>query len=524
MNVAFDPWIPVMTAGGKRELVSLEQVFSRGTELADLAVRPHERVALMRLFLCVAHAALNGPCDLDDWLTVPERLPEAAHSYLETWRDWFELFDPEKPWLQVAEITKTATGNAATESITEWTPVSKLNFTYATGNNTTLFDHEGLADQREIPLPETILALLTFQCFSPGGLISQVYWNGIQSSKSSKDAPCAPASMAHAFLRGENLQTTVQLNLPTQDLLLRHYPGSKIGRPVWEMRPLSMTDAANVANATQTYLGRLTPMTRLIPLHPSAQLMLLGDGLVYPTFADGFPAETTATVIIKKDKQKDVRALLSYRPNKALWRELGAMVVKRKVGDSGGPLAMDALLDADSCDLIVAALARDQATIVDTTEAVFHIPAQLLTTQGTQTYDAEAKAAEDRASRLGWAIETYRREIDNGWEGRLKSAGASQAALKSKLHSQATTHYWTTVEGNLDLLFTHVAALGTAAAVPTLEDWRKQLFRAAIEAYHLVCGQDTPRQLRAFAKGLQKLTTQRAQDEADDTFEKEEEA
>ena len=68
MNVAFDDWIPVVTTAGKRQLASLCEVLTDGEQFADLAVRPHERVALMRLFLCVAHAALDGPKDYDEWL------------------------------------------------------------------------------------------------------------------------------------------------------------------------------------------------------------------------------------------------------------------------------------------------------------------------------------------------------------------------------------------------------------------------------------------------------------------------
>lgn len=98
MNVAFDPWIPVVTNTGIRDMVSLYNVLTEGEKYADLAVRPHERVSLMRLFLCVAHAALDGPKDYDEWLTIPERLPDAAKKYLAKWKDSFELFHKEKPW------------------------------------------------------------------------------------------------------------------------------------------------------------------------------------------------------------------------------------------------------------------------------------------------------------------------------------------------------------------------------------------------------------------------------------------
>ena len=91
MNVAFDPWIPVVTLEGKPKLASLCEVLTKGHLLADLSVRPHERVSLMRLFLCVAHAALNGPKDYDEWREVPSRLPDAAKKYLGQWRNSFEL-------------------------------------------------------------------------------------------------------------------------------------------------------------------------------------------------------------------------------------------------------------------------------------------------------------------------------------------------------------------------------------------------------------------------------------------------
>jgi len=506
MNVAFDPWIPVVTTSGKPALASLCDVLAKGEQFVDLAVRPHERVALMRLFLCIAHAALNGPKDYDEWCEVPKRLPEAVQKYLADWNDSFELIHKEKPWLQVAGISKTAKGKTPQTAIEDWTPVSKLNFSFATGNNTTLFDHSGMIKNRSITLGETLLSMLTFQCFSPGGLISQVYWNGKQSGKSSKDGPCVPASMIHAFLRGKNLLGTIHLNLPTYEDILFSYGERDFGKPVWEMMPTSMADSVRVENATVTYVGRLVPMTRLIRLHPSGERMLLGDGLVYPPFTDGFPPEPTATVVIRQKGIKEERAILSYRPTKALWRELAAVVVKRKAEGPGGPLSLRAIQDGKGCDLIVAALARDKATIVDVVESVFHIPSRLHSTEGTATYDAEVKIAESWASRLGWAVEGYRGEIDVGWEGRLKGAGPGKWILKTKLQSLATNHYWTTVEKNLPILMTHIEAVGTDAAIPTREAWRKMLFSSACEAYRISCGQETPRQMRAFAKGWQKLT------------------
>ena len=91
---------------------------------------------------------------------------------------------------------------------------------------------------------------------------------------------------------------------------------------------------------------------------------------------------------------------------------------------------------AGKCDVIVGALARDQANIVDTVESVFSVPSQLTTPVGVSAYEAEVKTAETIASRLAWAVEKYRTTVDGGWDGRLKNAGAKKGELKAKLHAR----------------------------------------------------------------------------------------
>jgi CRISPR system Cascade subunit CasA len=510
MNVAFDPWIPVVTLDGQPKLASLREVLTEGHLLADLAVRPHERVSLMRLFLCVAHAALDGPKDYDEWQKVPARLPGAAKKYLDKWKDSFDLFHPTKPWLQIAGLKS---GKGADEG---WGPVSKLAFFRATGANTTLFDHEGLAnDGRSFPLWDTVLSLLTFQCFSPGGLISQVVWGGTQTTKSSKDGPCVSASMVHGLVRRGDLARTVQANLPTHEDVAFAYGDRAIGRPVWEQMPSSLKDGSAQKNATESYVGRLVPLTRVVRLHKDGRRMLMGDGLAYPPFSNGFPAEPTAVVVVRIKDDKPGRELLDYRPGQALWRELAAMIVKRNSEGVGGPLSLRSLGDEDACDLMVCALARKrgQATIVDTTESVYAISPRLRTSEGCAVYEAEAREAEEVGRRLGWAVEDYRRGLDGGWKGRLKAAGLRKGELLAKLRENASTQFWTSVEASISLLFAHVDALGSERASATRDAWRAMLSQAAREAYQAVCGQETPRQIKAFTEGWRKLLSRPKKEE-----------
>jgi CRISPR system Cascade subunit CasA len=419
---------------------------------------------------------------------------------LEAWKDSFELFHPMKPWLQVAGLESGKSGEEG------WGPVSKLGFFMASGANTTLFDHEGMSnDERSIQLRSTILSMLSFQCFSPGGLISQVVWEGVQTGKSSKDGPCVSASMVHCLLRRKNLAQTIQANIPSFEDVQFSYADRGLGRPVWEMMPVSLKDHLSRTNATESYLGRLVPLTRVIRLSRDGMKMLMGDGLPYPPFTDGFPPEPTAVVVIR-DKEKQERGLLSYRPGKALWRELAAMIVKRTAEGVGGPLSLRSLAEGEDCDLIVSALARDQATIVDTTESVYRIPSKLRKPEFSVIYEEEVRKSEENARRLGWAIEDYRKTLDGGWEGRVKGAGPSKNELLGKLHGAGTTQYWTSVEKSLGLLIAHVESLGTDGVVSTRDAWHKMIRQAARDAYEAVCGQETPRQIKAFTEGWRKLT------------------
>jgi CRISPR system Cascade subunit CasA len=311
--------------------------------------------------------------------------------------------------------------------------------------------------------------------------------------------------MIHAFLRGGSLFESVHLNLPSREDIRFLYGVTNIGSPLWESVPTSPDDKPSIKNATETYLGRLVPMSRFIRLDRSGASMLLGAGLPYPTFTDGFPAEPTATVVVRKTQEQEKPTVLSFRPSRAIWRELAAIMIKRTAEGTGGPLSLRAIRDGGKCDVIVGALARDQANIVDSIESVFSVPEQLTTPIGVSAYDAEVKTAETNFGRLSRAVETYRAALDGGWDGRLKKAGAKKGELKAKLHAAAASHYWTTVETNLPLLMSYIEALGTDAVESTRDTWRNMLFACARDAYRTACGQETPRQIRAFAEGWTRI-------------------
>jgi CRISPR system Cascade subunit CasA len=523
MNVAFDDWIPVVTSAGKRQLASLCDVLTNGGEYADLAVRPHERVALMRLFLCVAHAALDGPKDYDEWLEVPSRLPAAATQYLAIWKDAFELFHPEKPWLQVADLNLMPSDkeNADPGDEKGWTNVNKLCCTRASGNNTTLFDHA--ASSREIcecAPHELALNLLAFQnYFVAGGKASSRMWgtHEMKNPANPKGGPCAGKSIIYAFLRGRNLAESVYLNMNSHENLTLLFGSSAdwLGKPIWEVPIKSPKDENAIANTTRTYLGRLVPQTRILRLSEDCKRVLLGAGFVYPKFQDEknpFYPDSYATVVLNKDGE---RALLSASTSKSIWRELPSLIVRRRNSSTSnrGPLCLGNIPDQTPCDILVCAMITNPmqaAEIVDLVDSAFHVPARLFECDGSQAYESEVKIAEDLASRLGWAVEDYRKVIDGRWDTNAEN----DYKLKAKLHLISLNNYWTTIEKNLPMLMAHIEAIGTDNSMPTREAWRKMLFAVACDAYRTACGQETPRQIRAFAEGWRRLVNQKDKTES----------
>src|SRR5919109_1041201 len=331
MNLTTDRWIPIVWADGQPGTVSLWDAFARAEDIRDLAVRPHERIAVMRLLICIAQAALDGPTDHDDWKACRAKITPAAVDYLKRWQKAFELLGDGHRFLQVDGLKKPDNKNHDDEG----NSVSKLDLALATGNNSTLFDNGGGSD-RAFELPDVALALLTFQCFSPCGTIGVALWNGAPTlgwssypavkPGQSKHAPCLSGNMLHSYLRGEALLESLHHNLMTKEQITRFCGPDAWGRPIWEQMPSKPTDKAGMRNATQTYLGRLAPLSRAIRLEENCRSMMLANGLDYPDYREGW-REPSATIITRNVKKQPTRATLPAEIEKSTWRELHALTV-----------------------------------------------------------------------------------------------------------------------------------------------------------------------------------------------------
>lgn len=496
MNLTTDKWIPVVWQDGRADKVSLLDVFQQGARIRDLAVRPHERIALMRLLICVAQAALDGPKDGEDWKNCRQRLPQAAVDYLAQWQHAFELFGDGQRFLQVEEVTLAKDKNGEDNS------PSKLDLVLASGNNSTLFDNAGGA-VRVFSHAELALMLLTYQNFSPGGLISDVTWNGRAMGRSSTHAPCVMKGMLHAYVTKQCMLDSIAANLVTRvqiDMLSHPW-----GKPVWEAMPHG-ADTAEVPNTVASYLGRLVPVSRAVRLGSSGCDMIMGAGVTYsPDWR-----EVAGTIVIRERAGKPERTALSASISKSVWREAHSLAVVATAENQmlGGPLALMLGLPDDGADIWTGALLANKSKLIDAVESTIHIPSKMLEDASRVLYQEGVAHAEDRGRRINKAISVFRTALhDEIDRPELRNRGM---AVKQK----AASHYWTAVEQRLPALLAIVEDPSLLRPEGAVRDnwagtqWGKAVARAAREAYELACPHETPRQLKAYALGLSVLFKQ----------------
>jgi CRISPR system Cascade subunit CasA len=500
MNLTTDAWIPIVWNDGKPGTVNLREAFERGHEIQDLAVRPHERIALMRLLICIAQAALDGPADFENWETSQPLIAPTTIKYLAHWKHAFELFGNGPRFLQVAKLKKhKAKSNGDLD--TEANSTSKLDLALATGNNTTLFDNAG-GSERTFTFAGLALMLTTFQCFSPGGRIGVALWDGRETAgKGASDhAPCLAEGMLHALLRGDNLVATLHKNLMNKRQAEQFFGQESWGKPVWELMPQRLADTEAVRNANRTYLGRLVPLSRAIWLADDCRSLILANGIGYGGYPDW--REPSATIVAQTVRGKPMRVVLRVSMDKAPWRELHALTVKAvSQASNGGPAALQNISDREAFDLWVGGLVCKQAKPLDTIESVFHVPAAMLAETSQMAYEKGVSWAEGAWYRVRRAVSVYHRELgDNLDRPEMKHR-------RQRIQSNAAAQFWTDIESAVSSLLE--IAVAPEALGLTVEwhktAWGKSTRRAASVAYEIACPHETPRQIRAYALGLKQL-------------------
>ena len=472
-NLITHAWIPVRKRSGESKRVSLSTLFEEADTIADLDVRPHERVAVMRLLICIAQAA--GGIPDDDWDSFKETFAPAAVGYLKksTIAPYFNLFGDGPRFLQLPVRSKVPVSS------------SKLFPMLASGNNPTVLDHEGGSDRR-FPCERLAMGLLVFQNFYP------LYGAGYKGR-----GPCVDSNMLHTFVQGDTLHHAIANNCLDTAAIAQFSGGA--GRPVWEKFPSGMKDSEAVRNATATYLGRLVPMHRSLRLtDDGSHFHHVKESMEYPPF-DAYSREPSSTVVVWGKKGQETPRLLAARLDQAIWRQLPALTVLRRESSPqvGAPPVVQCYVQngGDECRIWTGAVVTDfKAKILNLVESTFSLP-EAMFGSGRDTYQHGVRFAEMWESRLKKAVTAY---------GKVMKIDKPSTAC-------ASHHYWNTLDQQSSVLLAiirHPELLDNAEqnfGAGSTDPWTTLVHRAARDAFGHSCPCQTPRQYEAFSAGLRAL-------------------
>lgn len=492
MNLSGDPWAPVIYQDRTVKLVSLKTLYEDAERIRDLSVNPPQRIALMRLLICITQAALDGPEDEEDWINCRDRIVPESLAYLEKSHEAFELHG-DRPFMQIP-------GLGCKKGETK--PLKTLDFRSPWGGSGSV--HFAREDTRALLEPsneDDALNLLCLLNFSNGGRVGQSIWNGVHYSDSTFAAPCI--KVAHTFLRGRDLLDTIRFNL-----LSKHgdansvsgLPNGKWGRPVWEQFPRNVEDSAAFANAAKTYLGRLVPLSRFVNLKSEAPNQCI-VGPPHKAFRiEHLPAYREPSITVMRSK-KDEPYYLRLSSARHMWRDLGSVLAAKADGGVGQcPLCVSCasryahLFPDDTLDLWVGGLELGDTAgkLNDMLEWVFSVPIDLL-----------------HETELG----KYREGVELAEEGERALLRAVMVVWKDGLHvdaknvprEAAATHYWS----DMDLASGQLVEAAKRQEVDLEGPWLETIKASMRAAYDHVCPKTTPRQIQAYAHGLRALRLRR---------------
>ena len=213
-NLLDECWIPVIRQDWQRAEISLIELFQTWETVREIqADNPPTTLAIHRFLLAILHRAYQGPKNVDHWEEIQQDNGKGAIAYLEKWRDRFDLFHPERPFMQDAEIPEESSGEVYLAHVLH-------------GNNTsTVFCHEHEWSHSSLSIPEAARLVLRLHNFDTGG-------RKTGATESASVLPMMDA--ANVLVRGDDLCETLLLNLIQYDGEEKPCVATGDDLPVWE--------------------------------------------------------------------------------------------------------------------------------------------------------------------------------------------------------------------------------------------------------------------------------------------------
>lgn len=325
-NLVSEPWIQVQTNDGP-DTLSLREVFEQTDRVRTITGEvPTMGFAILRLLLAICHDAIGwrGTNDLNR-LSREGLDTGAVLTYLDEWSERFDLFHPERPFMQVADLKTAKNEHSGLEKLIADVPNGAPFFTTRSGR--------GLA---VISAAEAARWLVHVQSFDPSGIRSGAV--GDDQSKGGKGYPIGPSWAGQTggiVLHGTHLGETLVNNLTVS--------AGADDRPVWSL-PQRQTAARSEdvlpIGPVQTFTWQ-SRRVRLVGDRSGVHGLVLAQGdKVTPQVMFGREPMTGWRYSKPQSKKfdRDVYMPNLHEAGRSLWRGLPAIIAARQelVEDRGG--------------------------------------------------------------------------------------------------------------------------------------------------------------------------------------------
>lgn len=320
-----EPWVLVLMDDGRTEEVSLRGLFRRAASIREIVGDlPTQGFAILRLALAAFARSVGGPPDVGVWerLWAQDEPPvDRIEEYLERHRPRFDLFHPETPFFQVAQLRTAKGGFSGLEKLIADVPAGHPYFTTRIGRGV-----------ERLTAAEAARWLVHLQAFDVSGIKSGAV--GDPRVKGGKGYPIGQGytgTLGGLWVDGGNLWRTLLLNtLPLDHPGLRR---DSRDRPAWEAGALGPAEAEDVAARPYGPLDLFTWQSRRVLLDGDAEgvtgvLVANGDRLTPQNLHHHEPlsAWRKSAAQAKKLGVPVVYMPREHVPGRALWRGLGALL------------------------------------------------------------------------------------------------------------------------------------------------------------------------------------------------------
>lgn len=340
-NLVDEPWVRIRDEEGEVREVSLLELFEQAPHIACLANDlPTQDFAILRILLAILQRAIIPTIDEDDDPTeVWERLwngnglplPE-IREYLNTWHDRFDVFDKERPFLQVpglqwGEERKNDLAKSNLKLIIADVPSrdEKRLFTQRAGG--------GLESLSYSEAARWLIHAQAFDVNSPGRPVKGEDPANVKGGKVYPGSTGWMGELGGIYLEGTDFRKTLLLNfLPTF--------GSEFDEifdtedlPAWEDRPLTVSNGhcESLPSGRAELYSWQSRWARLIAIDGCVCDVVITAGNKLKKDYRYLAQFETMTAWVEKNTSKDscdFRPKL-HQPERALWRGLSSVFGER---------------------------------------------------------------------------------------------------------------------------------------------------------------------------------------------------